>query len=69
MHYLLKIKGHKAQVWGNTEYSGEDAETTQLIDGLVKQLNPIDAEEVVYSLQKYYNAEIVDSDEKTVTSA
>ena len=68
MHYVLKIKGHTAQVWGNNEYAGEDAETTQLIDSLVRQLHPNDAEEVVYSLQKYYNAEVVDRGESVTAS-
>jgi len=68
MHYVVRIQGHTAQVWGNHEYSGDDPETTELIDGLVKQLHPNDAEEIVYSLQKYYNAEVVNSGEKLQVS-
>jgi hypothetical protein len=59
MRYFVKLQGHTAEVWGKTGYVADDAETTALIDGLVKQLHPNDSEEIVYSLQKYYNAEVI----------
>ena len=58
MRYLVNINGHQAEVWDVNRYSGDDP-ATKLIDGVIKQLHPNDSEEIVYSLQKYYNAEIV----------